>query len=223
MRKPEFAQRLGNEFFEQDILGLAQALLGVTIHSTLKNTKLAGIIVEVEAYMSANDAASHSARGMTKSNSSMFADPGTLYVYPIHSRHCLNVVCEPAGQGAAVLVRGIEPIIGIEQMVRNRGLAKMDSRSLKTRRLLGQGPGRLCESLGIDRRHDGLNLVTDPKIGLYRSLNLRDWESRTSIRIGISKAKELQYRFFIDGNHFVSGLAGDHRRGRCWSFTDGIA
>ena len=221
MQTPSFSKRLDSQFYGEHIHKLARNMLGTAIVSKCRRATLAGVIVEVEAYLSANDEASHSARGKTMSNSSMFKDPGTLYVYPIHSRHCLNVVCDENGLGAAVLVRAIEPIAGFEQMFRNRGINAPGRVDLNNKRMLGQGPGRLCESLGIDRRHDGLDLMKDGRVWLAPMSELeRKWKLRTSPRIGISKAKELKYRYFIDGNQFVSGLTRDHSRGRYWSFVE---
>lgn len=221
MRIQSFSKRLESQFYGEETRELARKMLGTAIVSKCQGATLAGVIVEVEAYLSDNDEASHSARGITKSNSSMFNDPGTLYVYPIHSRHCLNVVSEENGRGAAVLIRAIEPIAGFERMFRNRGIENPGEKSLRNSRLLGQGPGRLCESLGIDRGHDGLDLMRDGRVWLGPMSELeRKWKLRTSPRIGISKAKELKYRYFIDGNHFVSGLARDHSRGRYWSFVE---
>ena len=217
--------RVDDKFFSADPLVLAERLLGKRLNRVLGKSLLSGIIVEVEAYLAANDLASHSSRGQTKSNKSMFAEPGTLYVYPIHSRHCLNIVCSPVGLGAAVLIRGLEPICGMVQMAARRNLSDFDHSRVADLRSIGQGPGRLCEALAINRRQDGIDLKTSTEIFLSNdaSVTRREWKIRSSKRIGISKAKDLEYRLFVDGNHFVSGCAREHSNGRSWRFADELA
>jgi len=165
-----------------------------------------GLIVETEAYLPADDLASHSARGPTRSNRSMFAAAGTLYVYPIHAKHCANIVTEPAGLGAAVLVRGLQPVWGIERMRRRRGQAEL--------RKLTRGPGMICQAMALDRRHDGSDITQSPRWRLARGVDADDFRVIATRRIGIGAEKDADrlLRFFIDGNRFVSGKAGDHSR-----------
>lgn len=224
--------RLGLEFYQQSTEQLAVSLLGTHLVRQLPTgQRLSGRIVEVEAYLSANDPASHSVRGPGKKNASMFRAAGTLYVYSIHSRHCLNVVAEAPGQGAAVLIRAIEPLDGWEQMLRHRrGPMKptkpattaqppADALDLQTAIGLSSGPGRLCQALAIDRCHDGLDLVTDGQVWLEAAdQDLGRSVARCSPRIGISQARSLPLRWFLDGHRFVSGLARGHSQGRHWTF-----
>lgn len=233
-------QRSGNvaelpiEFYQQPTEEVATQLLGKLLvrHTTVSTTPrtLRAIIVEVEAYLSAGDEASHSHVGRKNRNASMFEAAGTLYVYPIHSRHCMNVVTEQAGQGAAVLIRAVDPIDGLPWMWSHRYPndeipSESTLASIRERRKLGQGPGRLCESLDVDRELDGIGLIGNEQLAIHDLSDLdpqrsrTTWQIRSGPRIGISKAKELPLRWFLDGNHFVSGCARDHSQGRTWSFS----
>jgi len=197
---------------------VARDLLGKTLVRQLESGELlAGIVVEVEAYLPAMDPASHSFRGAGKRNASMFEPAGTLYVYAIHAKYCLNVVTEVSGQGAAVLIRAVQPIKGVSRMKQARAATIPDS-PLKN---LTSGPGRLCQALGVDRSLDGENLLTSSRLWLESQpavVAVHAWTARTSGRIGISQATEMQLRWFIDGHSFVSGRARDHSRRRDWFF-----
>ncbi len=216
---------LGSDFYNQSTLQTAQAALGKTFVRILEDgTRLSGIIVEVEAYLSSGDPASHSHTGRGKKNASMFLDPGTLYVYPIHAKHCANLVTEPKGQGAAILIRAVEPVEGIVTMHQSRFPSENpQSGRVEPRRMIAltQGPARWCQAFRIDRNDDGKPLARASGLWLEdapESVHQRPWNMRTSPRIGISQARDLPLRFFMDGNRFVSGLARDHTRGRTWSF-----
>lgn len=162
---------------------------------------LGGWIVETEAYLSEGDPSSHSHRGLTRSNASMFGLAGTLYVYPIHAKYCMNAVTENQGRGSAVLIRAIQPIWGIETM--------MEHRQTDDLRRLTRGPAMLCQALGVDRDLDGADLVDGKEITITDGDHTPS--VTTSRRIGISSAKELPLRFFADGNWYVSGRASDHQ------------
>lgn len=222
------AARLGNEFFTQTTRQVARQLLGKRLVRIADDgTRLSGIIVEVEAYLSRGDLASHSHRGMSQKNATMFLEPGRLYVYSIHAKHCLNVVTEPTGQGAAVLIRALEPSEGLQPMLAHRGLFEDGSIraaiDLKTAIAITSGPARLCQALGIDRSHDGLNLIADQRMWLEDSpaVSFPARAITRGPRIGISQSPELPLRWFLDGHHFVSGLARAHSRGRHWAFKFG--
>lgn len=218
--------RLDTEFFTQTTRQVARQLLGKRlVRITDGGTRLSGIIVEVEAYLPRSDLASHSHRGVSKKNAAMFLEPGRLYVYSIHAKHCLNVVTEPRGQGAAVLIRALEPSEGIQPMLEHRGLAADGTLpaaiDLKTAIAMTSGPARLCQALAIDRSHDGLNLVTGPSVWLEDTpaLTFPTRLVTRGPRIGISQSTELPLRWFLDGHHFVSGLARAHSCGRHWDFN----
>lgn len=219
--------RLGHEFFAQSTRQVAQQLLGKRlVRMSPEGERLSGIVVEVEAYLSRADLASHSYRGRSNKNASMFLESGRLYVYSIHAKYCLNVVTEPAGRGAAVLIRALQPVEGLATMLQHRGVntggaapADIDRR---TAIAATTGPARLCQALGIDRSHDGLDLVNSQQLWLEAEPKLTPTPSkiRRAPRIGISQSQELPLRYFLDGHHFVSGLARHHSNGRHWSFSE---
>ncbi len=150
-----------------------------------------GRITEVEAYGGTDDAASHAARGQTSRNTVMFGPAGVLYVYFTYGmHHCANVVTGPVGDAQAVLLRGVEPLEGLEEMRSRRPKARSD-------RDLANGPGKLCAAFDIDLRHSGLDL-TKADIGIYD-----DGRAPASIvvtpRVGISKAVDLRWRWITTG------------------------
>jgi DNA-3-methyladenine glycosylase len=177
------------EFFARDVNEVARDLIG----ATLLVDGVGGRLVEVEAY-DHDDPAAHGYAGRTARNASMFGPPGHAYVYRSYGLHwCLNLVCGDEGVPAAVLLRALEPISGLDVMRLRRGL--------HDERLLCAGPGRLCEALGVTRDHDGLPL-SEPPFELHRSDGKVDVVAVP--RIGISKAAELPWRYVLPGSRFVS-------------------
>jgi DNA-3-methyladenine glycosylase len=190
-------EQLKENYFFQDTLALARSLLGrMLIHRSPEGTT-SGIIVETEAYLSRNDPACHAARGKTKRNATMFGPPGRAYVYFIYGMYyCFNVVSNAEGIGEAVLIRALEPVEGLELMEKRR----KKSRSLFS---LTNGPGKLCAAMGIDKRLNGLPLFSSPLyLGKGKAINPDSIKS--SGRIGINQAQDKPWRFFIEGNLFVS-------------------
>ena len=170
---------------------VARQLIGVT----LLVDGVGGRIVETEAY-DASEPASHCYIGRTERNFSMFGPPGRSYVYRSHGLHwCLNFVCREEGHGAGVLIRALEPAAGVEQMRERRGLDEP--------RLLCSGPGRLAQALGITRAHNNLALAAPP-FQLLPADAGREREVLAGLRIGISKAVELPWRFVEAGSRFLS-------------------
>lgn len=201
-RANRIVMRLDRGFYSQPTLRLARNLLGKHFVHETESGRLSGWIVEVEAYLWRNDPACHAARGLTNKNRSMFAQPGTLYVYCIHSCWCMNVVSEMEGRGAAVLIRAIEPISGVEQMLQHRGVANPIE--------LTNGPGKLCRALGLNRQHDGIDLVQHESLWIENPAEPPRFRIARSTRIGIRQGTDLLYRYFIDGNRYVSGRASCH-------------
>lgn len=185
-----------HSFYARPTAQVAKDLIGMTFLHRLEGNWIGGVIVETEAYLAADDAASHSARGLTKSNKAMFGRPGLLYVYPIHARYCLNFVTESEGIGTAVLIRAIEPVWGIEQMEAGRGQTDI--------RRLTRGPAMLCEALGVDRSHDGTDLIADKDFRVGQRTVQRQPAILASKRIGISKAVDRLLRFTAKGSRFLS-------------------
>src|SRR5580698_4268128 len=189
---------LREDFFLQPTETVARELLGKLLVRVDPGGKIrAGRIVETEAYLGSQDAASHAFRGKTARNAAMFGPPGRAYVYFIYGMHyCMNVVCAPPGEALAVLFRALEPVVGLEQMAKARGLAPT-----VRGRLISGGPAKLAEALSITRaRDDGKSLV-DPR----SDLQLRDDKfvvdrCEVSRRIGITKEAERELRFSIAGN-----------------------
>src|SRR5262245_24782272 len=147
MSVPRGWKRLGAEFFERGAEELARELLGkVLVHRSPRGVA-AGRIVETEAYLSSRDPASHAFRGKTARNAAMFEVPGTAYVYRIYGmHHCVNVVAAPHGSAEAVLLRALEPLVGVDLMRARRGRDDV--------RALCSGPGKLVEALAIGPEHD---------------------------------------------------------------------
>lgn len=211
-------------WYAGDTNDVAKRLLGkVLCRRVCSAVVLRGVIVEVEAYLHAGDAASHSARGLTRSNASMYKPAGHLYVYPIHAKHCLNIVTESEGRGAAVLIRALEPIDGLSTMLENR--SQQPPRNRSDWRSITTGPGRICQALRVDRSVDGLQLTPDNPLWIESiDDSLPAFHRTSSTRIGISTAQSLKLRHFVDGNQFVSGLAREHSRprtGRLFGITPG--
>ena len=189
-------RRLRPNDLPHSTVDLAKALLGLVLVHDENGTRVAGKIVETEAYV-LKDPASHAFRGPSARNASMFLTPFHAYIYKIYgTSFCFNVTSEPASAGAAVLVRALEPLEGIEVMVRRRR-----TRSLRD---LCRGPGRLCEALNIDRRLDGIDLIASRELWLGDA-GLAAVKIRKSKRIGITKAADRHLRFYESGNPFVSG------------------
>jgi DNA-3-methyladenine glycosylase len=180
---------------------VARELLGKVLARRFEGGWLSGRIVETEAYFGLDDPAAHAFAGKTARNAVLFGPPGFAYVYFIYGMYsCLNVSCEPETQAGCVLIRALEPLSGLEEMARLRGLP-----SSAKPKLLTSGPGRLCQALSVMRAaHNGLD-VTDAASELQiRDDGFQPASIRATPRIGIRKAVERPHRFLIEGNLFVS-------------------
>lgn len=173
-------------FFERGVVAVARGLIGASI----THRGVGGMIVETEAY-DMSDPASHSFAGPTVRNATMFGDAGHAYVYRIYGLHwCLNITC---GDGAAVLLRALEPMQGVEAMMARRGMAAARS--------LCSGPGKLCQALAVDAACDGLAIDRAPF-----TLTLPDAAPPivAGARIGITKAADTPWRFCLAASAFLS-------------------
>lgn len=202
MKHIEFSKKLPREFYTRPVLKVAKELLGKILIKKERSKILAGKIVEVEAYDGNIDEASHSFRGKTKRNEVMFREGGYFYVYFTYGvHHCCNVVTGKEGHGAAVLIRSVEPLTGIETMAMRRfGRRKITEKELVN---LTNGPGKICQAFAFDRTHSGLDLTGD-KIFIIDAPVLKKSVIGISKRIGISKSTELPWRFFIKESKFLS-------------------
>jgi DNA-3-methyladenine glycosylase len=189
---------LGRKFFGADAVTLAQELLGRVLVHDHADGRTAGLIVETEAYEQ-TDPASHSFPGPTERNRVMFGPGGFAYIYRSYGVHwCANVVAGPAGFGAAVLLRALAPLEGVDLM---RARRRRDDTDLE----LARGPGRLCQAMGIDLTHYGLELCEPPLFIADPPGGFVELPRRATARIGISKATERLWRFCVTGHPSVSG------------------
>src|SRR5438309_7806663 len=189
-------RRIRRSELPEDTIALARFLIGKVVVHDLPAGRVSGRIVETEAYPP-GDPAGHHFRGPTPRIRSMYLAPGHVYIFFNYGAHfMLNVVSEPAGIAAAILIRALEPLDGIEIMQRNR----------KTTRLhdLTRGPGRLAAAFQIDRRHDGLDLCAPGPLWLGEMSQPTGQIGKT-VRIGITRAADQLLRFYERGNPFVSG------------------
>ena len=191
---------LPRTFYEMDTRQTAKLLLGKTLYRTSEEGLLSGMIVETEAYLQ-GDPASHAYRGMTERNRLMFGPPGFAYVYFSYGVHdMLNVVTRPQGNAEAVLIRAVMPIDGIEIMRRNRRSPNAPQRRLAA------GPGRLTRAFNIARTSDNGADLTDPQSGIWIAEGDDIQKDRIveTTRIGLTKAAEKPWRYYILGNSSVS-------------------
>ena len=208
-------------FYERDTVTVARELLGCVLVSTVGGETTRGRIVETEAYLGALDPGSHAAtKGVTKRNAVMYGPAGHAYVYFTYGNHfMLNVVTEPEGAAGAVLLRALEPLTGLDTMMRRRAVARRSANPLLVRDI-ANGPGKLTAALGIDLSLNGAPLDGSTGLSIFGP------GARTAIaasgRIGLSSGHELELRFFLEGDANVSrghtgprvaSRAGRSRRG----------
>lgn len=193
---------LPRKFYIRPVLTVARDLLGKMLIKKDGNQVLAARIVEVEAYNGNNDEASHSFNGKTKRNEVMFNEGGYFYVYFTYGAHfCCNVVTGKKDNGAAVLIRAVEPLLGIDKMIENRF-----GRELKSEKEiynLTSGPGKVCKAFGFNKDHSGLDL-TSGTVFIVDQPKIKKDRIGVSNRIGIAKSVNLPWRFFEIGNPYLS-------------------
>jgi DNA-3-methyladenine glycosylase len=197
--------KLDRDFYARPTLEVARDLLGQIIVSVTTEGRTSGRIVETEAYLGPDDPASHAARLKQGRVEAMWGEPGIAYVYRSYGVHAmLNIVTEPEGETGAVLIRALEPLVGIDLMRFRRGTERL--------KLLCSGPGRLCQALGIGLDLHGIDLVTSNRLWVAPGESAADIS--VSGRIGISRGQEHPWRFWVSGNPHVSA----HRR--AWTTSD---
>jgi len=192
--------RLPRKFYARPTLTVAQELLGQRVVRVLDGQRLAGRIVEVEAYLDETDQASHARPGRTRRNAPMYGPPGRAYVYFIYGMyHCLNAVTEPEGSPAAVLIRALEPSEGLEAMRRHRpGHSDYN---------LTSGPGKLCQALAIDQSLNIADLCQSDVLWIEADTPVTDEQVATSPRIGVrgdQRARIAPWRFYIQAHPSLS-------------------
>jgi DNA-3-methyladenine glycosylase len=186
---------LAARFYARDVVDVARELIGCVV----EHGPVSGVIVETEAYHDCEPAC-HAFVGLTARTAPLFGPPGRAYVYRSYGIHALlNAVCEVEGVGAAVLIRALEPVEGIEIMQARRGLDRLED--------LCSGPGKLTQALDVELVHNGADLAAGPVVIGPRPRGWREVEIVSGPRIGITKAVELPWRFCAAGNRFVSRRA----------------
>jgi DNA-3-methyladenine glycosylase len=193
--------RLSRAFFARDTLIVARDLLGQRLVRVLDGARLSGRIVEVEAYVGEGDQASHARFGRTERNAPMYGPPGHAYVYFVYGmHHCLNVVTGREGYPAAVLIRALEPLEGIEGMRARRG-GRPDPQ-------LTSGPARLCQALDVGRQFDGADLCApDALLFLERDAAMPDDAVATGPRVGVrgdEVALTVPWRLYVRDSRYIS-------------------
>jgi DNA-3-methyladenine glycosylase len=190
-------------FYNRDPVTVARELLGKLLVRECDGAVLAGRIVETEAYLSAHDPASHAYGGPTARNAAMFGPPGHAYVYLIYGlHHCVNVVTEGEGVPSAVLIRAVEPLLGLDRMQARR-------RTDRTTHL-ASGPSKLCQAFAIDRTLDKWDVTKGQRLWYAAPAANLPLHIAASPRIGISVAGDLPLRFYVSDSPFVS--RGPRRR-----------
>lgn len=195
-------QPVPRSFYDRDPRLVGPDLLGKILVRREGRKLLTGRIVEVEAYLGADDPAAHASIGKTKRNAVLFGPPGYAYVYFIYGNHyCLNVSCLPDGTPGGILFRALEPLRGLERMRELRGTEKGSDQ-----RKLTSGPGRMAAAFGITRERDNGKDLTSSRSDLYIADDSKE-PPRVLItkRIGITKAADMPLRYIVAGNRFVSG------------------
>ena len=202
MNYSDFSKKLKKNFYTRDVLIVARELAGKILVKNENGKLYAGKIVEVEAYDGLNDEAAHTFLGKTERNKIMFEKGGYFYVYFTYGAHyCCNIVVGQKNHGAAILIRAVEPLSGIEFMEANR--LRRKSENQKEILSLTNGPGKLCQAFEINRSHNGEDLMGD-KIYLLNAPKIKQENIVQTKRIGIKKSVDLPWRFYIKDNHFVS-------------------
>ncbi|MCW8804038.1 MAG: DNA-3-methyladenine glycosylase [Ignavibacteriaceae bacterium] len=195
-------KKLKKSFYRRELIPVARDLLGKILVKSDGREFLAGKIIEVEAYHGDLDKAAHSYGGITKRNKIMFEAGGYLYVYFTYgAHHCCNVVTGKKGKGTAVLIRAVEPVFGLEELIKNRFGRKLKNE--KELFNLTSGPGKICAAFRIERKHSGTDLM-GKEIFILDGEKIKSKDIGVSKRIGITRSIDLPWRFFIKNNPYLS-------------------
>jgi DNA-3-methyladenine glycosylase len=193
------SSKLSRSFYSRPALEVASDLLGKVLIRRIGRKMLSGKIVETEAYVGPHDLACHASKGHTPRTSVMFGPPGYAYVYMIYGFYfCLNVVTEPVGHPAAVLIRAVEPMENVDVMRRLRDNPQKETN-------IASGPGKLCMAMSIDKALNGANLLGS--VIWLEDRNLAPGRIGISPRVGVDYAGEYKHkpwRFFVENNPHVS-------------------
>jgi DNA-3-methyladenine glycosylase len=204
-RRTALGPALPPSFYDRGTELVARELLGAVLACRTHDGLAAGRIVETEAYLGAHDPACHAVVGRTPRTYWLFGPPGVAYVYRIYGAHwCFNAVTREEGHGSAVLIRAVEPLVGLELMRARRPTARSD-------RDLTSGPGKLCAALGITGEHDGRPLDRPP-LSIHRGLAVPDDAVAVTPRIGITRAADWPLRWLVRESPFISRPAAHRPR-----------
>lgn len=195
-------KKLRRDFYKRGILLVAKDLLGKIFVKEENGLFLSGKIVEVEAYAGALDEASHTYGGISTRNNVMFREGGHLYVYFTYGAHyCCNVVTGEQGIGEGILIRGIEPVKGADTMAMNRfGKSEITEKEFRN---LTSGPGKICKAFDITKKDNGVD-ITKNYIYILDNPPVDEKDIVTTKRIGITRAVDLPWRFYLKDNPFIS-------------------
>ncbi len=186
------AEPLPRRFFEQPTTAVARQLLGCRLVRQYGGQQLSGLIVETEAYCGPADPASHARSGAASRSAPMFGAAGHAYVYFTYGLHyCLNVVTEPAGVPGAVLLRAIEPEVGLAQMQQNRGMVPVGR--------VANGPAKLCQAISVDRQLNQHDLTQASRLWIEPGEQIADHMVKQTARIGIRRGREFPWRWRVVG------------------------
>jgi DNA-3-methyladenine glycosylase (3mg) len=195
-RRTRARAQLSAKFYDRDTEQVARDLLGAVLRCTTNDGVASGRIVETEAYLGEHDLACHAAAGLTERTRWLYGEPGTAYVYFIYGVHwCFNAVTRAVGLPSAVLERALEPLDGVDLMRERRHVAHD--------RDLTNGPGKLCEALGITGALNGLPLRKS-SVEILRGVPVSDAQVQVTARIGITKSSEWPLRWLVKDNPYVS-------------------
>jgi DNA-3-methyladenine glycosylase len=197
-------KKLSREFYNRPTLEVAIDLLGKILVREVNGLSMGGRLVEVEAYIGEDDPGCHACRGMTPRNEIMYGEPGYLYVYFTYGNHyMLNIVTERKGFPAAVLLRGMEPMYGVDIMMKNRGVEQITD--------IASGPGKMAKALGITTAQKGEDLTGKHIYLLDDKMEISEiWQSP---RIGLTDGRDKLWRFFLPDNPYVSKMSSYVKKG----------